>query len=348
MKAGELSVAVVVLNWNGRHHLADYLPSVLEHSGGARVIVADNGSHDDSEAVVGALGAEWLALPQNFGFAGGYNRALEQIEADVYVLLNSDVRVTAGWLLAPLRRLREDSGAGAVQPKVLADERPREFEYAGACGGFMDRLGYPYCRGRVFETVERDRGQYDHAVRCDWATGAACFVRAAAWREVGGFDDRFFAHMEEIDLCWRLRRAGYAIWCEPASVVYHLGGGTLAYSSPTKVYLNFRNSLSMLLKNGGGPAATLARLVPRLLLDGVAGLRFLAQGNRSALWAVVRAHGAFYRSAADSWRRRGESRVSPAVAVDGTRPLSIVAEYYLRGRRRFAELPAHGRAVVED
>ena len=332
-------VAVVILNWNGRQHLADYLPSVVEHSVGARVIVADNGSSDDSEAVARGLGAEWLALPQNFGFAGGYNRALAQVEADVYVLLNSDVRVTAGWLDAPLARLRADERVGAVQPKIRSVERPRHFEYAGAAGGFLDDLGYPYCRGRIFQTVECDEGQYDEPLRCDWASGAACFVAARAWRQVGGFDDSFFAHMEEIDLCWRLRRAGYQVWCEPASTVYHLGGGTLAYASPTKVYLNFRNSLKMILKNGGPPTAVVPRLYLRQLLDGVAALKFLAEGNRRAAAAVVRAHLAFYRRGSGVGRRRAVAHAWPTPPPGRPAVRSIVAAYYLRGRKRWSELP---------
>ena len=340
-------VAVVVLNWNGRDHLRRYLPSVLAHSGDARVVVADNGSTDDSEAVVRELGAEWLALGRNRGFAGGYNHALARVEADVYVLLNSDVRVTPGWLEAPLRRLAEDGRAGAVQPKVLADERPGEFEYAGAAGGFLDDLGYPYCRGRIFATLEADAGQYDAAVRCDWASGAACFVRAGAWRHVGGFDASYFAHMEEIDLCWRMRRAGYTVWCEPASAVYHLGGGTLAYASPRKTFLNFRNSLQTLLRNGGDAGAVLPRLLARQVLDGMAGLRFLARGEFASFAAVVRAHLAFYRRARGTWAARGVAIAFPGGGTPavGPRVRSIVAEYYLRGRRRFSELPHRGNAV---
>ena len=332
-----MTVAVVILNWNGRDHLATYLPSVVAHSAGARLVVADNGSTDDSAAVVATFPAvEWLALPENYGFAEGYNRALARVDAEVYVLLNSDVRVTAGWLDAPLRRLRADPRAAAVQPKVLADRQPTHFEYAGAAGGYLDALGYPYCRGRVFDAVEADRGQYDDAARIDWATGACCFVRAAAYREVGGLDGSYFAHMEEIDLCWRLRRAGYTCWVEPDSAVYHLGGGTLQYASPRKTYLNFRNSLTTLLKNA--PARQLLYALPaRLLLDGVAALRFLASGQPRALWAVVRAHFAFYARVPAALRAR---RTSPrAIRPRRLGPSgSVVLDYYARGRETFAAL----------
>ena len=347
--SGPPDCTVVILNWNGRDHLATYLPSVVANSPHARIVVADNGSTDDSQSVVDAHPpCEWLALEENYGFADGYNRALAGLAGEILVLLNSDVRVTPGWLDAPLARLAGDSRVAAVQPKVRADRAPTYFEYAGAAGGYLDRLGYPYCRGRVFATVEEDRGQYDTAREVDWATGACCFVRAGAWRAVGGFDGDFFAHMEEIDLCWRLRRAGYTCWVEPSSVVYHLGGGTLAYQSPRKTYLNFRNSLATLAKNLPG-----ARLVPvlfmRLVLDGVAGLKFLLAGEPAQVGAILRAHGRFYawlpgllrgRAAfaktlhTNSERRSGSQDRASA----GRRPWSVVWAYYVRGRQRFDRL----------
>ena len=334
-----MDVAVVILNWNGREHLRTYLPSVVEHSVGARVIVADNGSTDDSaDVVTGFTEVEWLALPENYGFAEGYNRALAQIEAEVYVLLNSDVRVTAGWLDAPLARLVTDERVAAVQPKVLADQRPDYFEYAGAAGGYLDALGYPYCRGRIFDTVERDVGQYDDAVPVDWATGACCFVRAGVWRELGGLDGSFFAHMEEIDLCWRMRRAGYTCWVEPGSTVYHLGGGTLAYQSPGKTYLNFRNSLTALVRNVGGIRLA-PKLFARLLLDGVAGLKFLLSGAPAHTWAIVRAHYAFFGRARAARTHRHVPAVAQPQAAPSVGPVrSILAAYYVWGRRRFSQL----------
>jgi GT2 family glycosyltransferase len=337
-----MTTAVVILNWNGKEHLSTYLPSVVEHSQGARIIVADNGSTDESKSVVAKLASvEWLALPQNYGFAEGYNKALQQLEADVYVLLNSDVRVTANWLDAPLQRLASDEKVGAVQPKILADERPTEFEYAGAAGGYIDALGYPYCRGRIFDTVEVDEGQYDEAVEVDWATGACCFVRANAYHALGGLDGSYFAHMEEIDFCWRLRRAGYSCWAEPASTVYHLGGGTLQYASPRKTYLNFRNSLTTLTKNSAGGLSLLVKLYLRLLLDGVAGLQFILKGQPKLCWAIVRAHFAYYGKLGEVLSQRKLAHAigeGSSASVLETGPKSIVYNYFAAGKKHFSEL----------
>ncbi len=351
---------MVILNWNGAAHLGTYLPSVVEFSAGARIVVADNGSTDGSEAVVADFAeVEWVALRQNFGFAEGYNRALALIEAECYVLLNSDVRVTAGWLDAPLAKLRTDARVAAVQPKVLADARPTHFEYAGAAGGYVDALGYPYCRGRIFDTVEEDRGQYDDAAEVDWATGACLFVRAEVWQLLGGFDGDFFAHMEEIDFCWRVRRAGFTCWVTPGSVVYHLGGGTLAYESPRKTYLNFRNSLAAIYKNNGGLRAAGTILV-RQALDGLAAVKFLlgGRGGLAQVGSIAKAHVHFYEN---TRRLRGQRRrwpvlakaahayhVAHGIAVEPLRPVSstgpstsILVDYYLRGRRTFSQI--HGR-----
>lgn len=337
-----MTTAVVILNWNGAQHLETYLPSVAEHSKEARVIVADNGSTDESEAVVNRFeGVEWLALPQNYGFAEGYNRALKQIEADIYVLLNSDVRVTANWLEAPLNRIVNDESVGAVQPKILADQRPSAFEYAGAAGGYIDALGYPYCRGRIFDTVEEDKGQYDDAVPVDWATGACCFVRASAWHALGGLDGSYFAHMEEIDFCWRLRRAGYSCWVEPSSMVFHLGGGTLQYASPRKTYLNFRNSLATLTKNAEGGLPLFFKVIVRMILDGVAGIQFVLKGQPKLCWAIIRAHFAYYGKLGKVLSQRSQQHrigtvSSHSVLIDG--PKSIVFSYFASGKKRFSDL----------
>ena len=330
-----MTVAVVILNWNGVGHLREFLPSVLAHSPGAEIIVADNGSTDESEAYVATLPpVRWLALRQNWGFAEGYNRALAQVEAEVFVLLNSDVRATPGWLDAPLAKLRSDVRVAAVQPKVLAQARPTHFEYAGASGGYVDALGYPYCRGRIFDTVERDEGQYDDAVTVDWATGCCLFFRAAAYRELGGLDGGFFAHMEEIDLCWRARRAGYTCWVTPASVVYHLGGGTLDYGSPRKTELNFRNSLVTLYRNEPSRAGGL-KVILRLLLDGVAAAKFAVTGGLRHVPAIWRAHGGFYAR----WRALRAERRRGGAAVRSEGPSrSILLDYYVRRRRRFSRL----------
>lgn len=337
-----MTTAVVILNWNGAQHLETYLPSVAEFSQGASIIVADNGSTDESKLVVDRFEqVEWLALPQNYGFAEGYNRALKEVDADIYVLLNSDVRVTASWLDAPLSWFKKDEKVGAVQPKILADERPSEFEYAGAAGGYLDKLGYPYCRGRIFDTVEVDKGQYDEAVQVDWATGACCFVRASAWHALGGLDGSYFAHMEEIDFCWRLRRAGYSCWVEPSSTVYHLGGGTLQYASPQKTYLNFRNSLTTLTKNAESGLPLFLKVVARMMLDGVAGLQFIVKGQPTLCWAIIRAHFAFYGKLGKILaQRKQQHRIGPgnsrSVLRDG--PNSIVFSYFAGGKKRFSQL----------
>ena len=345
-----MTTAIVILNWNGEDHLTTYLPSVVQYSTGARIIVADNGSTDESKAIVDRFeDVEWLSLPQNYGFAEGYNKALKQVKADVYVLLNSDVRVTANWLDAPLERLNSDKKVGAVQPKILADERPTEFEYAGAAGGYIDTLGYPYCRGRIFDTVEIDQGQYDDAVEIDWATGACCFVRASAYHALGGLDGSYFAHMEEIDFCWRLRRAGYTCWVEPSSAVYHLGGGTLQYASPRKTYLNFRNSLSTLTKNAERGLSLFVKVVLRMKLDGIAGLQFILKGQPKLCWAIIRAHFAFYgmfRTVLGQRKQEHSVGVGSSSSVlvtrpelfEGKAPKSIVLAYFLQGKKTFFDL----------
>ncbi len=293
-------IAIVILNYNTRQHLQEFLPSVLAHSAGAKVVVADNGSPDDSLEYLRRHfpEVELLDLKLNHGFAQGYNEALRQVNAEYYVILNSDVEVAPGWLEPVLDAMKKDPGIAVAQPKILqwepdVHEKSPRFEHAGAAGGWIDALGYPFCRGRIFSQREEDRGQYDTPQECFWAAGAAFFIRAELYHKFGGFDGDYFAHNEEIDLCWRLKRAGYAVWCFPQSVVYHLGGGTLEYENPRKVFLNFRNSLYSLLKNEPWPK--LLWLIPaRFLLDGLAGARFAAKGQFAAIWAIVRAHFSFY------------------------------------------------------
>jgi GT2 family glycosyltransferase len=290
-----MRTAVVILNWNGRQWLERFLPGVVLHSSGARVIVADNGSTDDSVAWLRSNqpSVDVLRLERNTGFAGGYNAALRQVPADRYVLLNSDVEVTPGWLAAMERYMDSDPGLAACQPKVLAHGNRHHFEHAGAAGGYMDRNGYPFCRGRIFEVTEQDHGQYDDDREVFWATGACLMIRADAFHEAGGFDERLFAHMEEIDLCWRLRRRGWRIGYTSGARVYHVGGGALGYGSPRKTYLNFRNSLIVLTKNlrrGWLPLNILRRLV----LDGAAAIKFLLEGHAAHSLQVLRAHWSFY------------------------------------------------------
>lgn len=240
-----MKISIVILNWNGAGMLRRFLPSVLECSEGADVIVADNGSEDDSLQVLAHdfPQVRTIVMNHNYGFAEGYNVALRQVDSDIYVLLNSDVRVTPGWLDPLVGFLEAHPQVAAVQPKIRCEWSPQDFEYAGASGGFIDTLGYPYCRGRLMGTVETDGGQYDEPVPVFWATGAALVIRSADYWSAGGLDGRFFAHQEEIDLCWRLRSRGRGIWCVPQSVIYHLGGGTLPQGSPRKTFLNFRNNL---------------------------------------------------------------------------------------------------------
>lgn len=338
-------VAVVILNYNTRRHLEQFLPSVVAHSPGARIVVADNGSPDDSVDFLqkNYPQVELIDLKTNYGFAEGYNRALRQVKADVYVILNSDVEVTSGWMAPVLDAMRADPSMAIAQPKILAWQEKERFEYAGAAGGWIDALGYPFCRGRIFSKREEDCGQYDDAQECFWAAGAAFFIRAELYHAFGGFDGDYFAHNEEIDLCWRLKRAGYSVWCIPQSVVYHLGGGTLEYENPRKVFLNFRNSLYSLLKNQ--PARTLLWLIPvRFLLDGLAGARFAAKGQFRAIWAIVRAHFSFYAH----FRHTVRKRFAVAAIIDrhkkkpqnrsGIYPGSIIVAHYLRRIKEFSKL----------
>lgn len=295
-----MKTAIVILNWNGAQMLRRFLPSVTSHSEEAEVIVADNASTDDSMQV---LREEFprvrtIVLDQNYGFAEGYNRALRQVEADVYVLLNSDVEVTPHWLTPILSYLETHPECAAVQPKLLAEHNREMFEYAGAAGGYIDRYGYPYCRGRVFGSVEPDHGQYDSTASLSWATGAALVIRSAAWHAVGGLDATFFAHQEEIDLCWRLRARGYDIVCCPASVVYHVGGGTLPQGSPRKTYLNFRNNLLLLYKNLPDPELRHVLRVRRWL-DAVAALKELLTLHVANFRAIRRARRDFRRQCHD-------------------------------------------------
>lgn len=285
-------VSVVILNWNGAEMIRRFLPSVVRYSSGndVEVCVADNASADESRAVVEKEfpSVRLICLDRNYGFADGYNKALEQVEARYAVLLNSDVEVTEGWLDTLVDYMDAHPDVAACQPKLLSFRDRKRFEYAGAAGGFIDRYGYPFCRGRIFDVVETDEGQYDTPVSVFWATGAALLVRLDIYRSAGGLDGRFFAHMEEIDLCWRLRSRGYSLVCVPASVVYHVGGATLKKENPRKTYLNFRNNLLMLYKNL--PEAELDHVLSvRKVLDYMAAVSFLLKGERANFKAVLKA-----------------------------------------------------------
>ena len=295
-----MDIAVVILNWNGLKMLQTYLPSVLrttaafgggESGDSAFVVVADNGSDDGS--------LEWVEkeypsvatveLDRNYGFTGGYNRALKEVEADYYVLLNSDVEVPDGWLEPMFEFLEETPEAGICQPKILSAADHGSFEYAGAAGGFIDRYGYPFCRGRILSNIERDRGQYDEPVEVFWATGACMMIRSSLYHHLGGLDEVFFAHMEEIDLCWRAKLLGYQVWCIPQSEVYHVGGGTLPNDSPRKLYLNYRNNLLLLYKNLPEKIRS-RRIIVRKCLDLASAAVYLVTGRWKSCAAVFRAH----------------------------------------------------------
>lgn len=336
-------VAVVILNWNGEEMLRRYLPTVINFSSGeATVCVADNASTDGSLYMLRTEFPECriVELDTNWGFADGYNKALEKVEAEYYVLLNSDVEVTQHWLSPLVDFMDANPDVAACQPKLLSVNDKDSFEYAGASGGFIDRYGYPYCRGRVFGDIEKDCGQYDTPISAFWATGAAMIVRSSDYWGVGGLDGRFFAHNEEIDLCWRLRLRGKKIYCVPASHVYHVGGGTLPKSNPMKTYLNFRNNLTMLYKNL--PDGELVRVMRvRWLLDYLAAFEMLLlQRSVGDFKAVVRARREFRR-----WKKdfKADREQIQALAVEKTIPerrrFSLLWQYYVKGKKTFAELP---------
>ena len=321
--------------------LERFLPSVMAHSDLADVIVADNASEDDSLAWLAENypGLRCIRLDRNYGFAEGYNRALRQVESEFYLLLNSDVEVTTGWLRPLLTYMDEHPDVAACQPKLRCEWQRDSFEYAGAAGGFVDALGYPYCRGRLMSTVERDQGQYDEPMAVLWATGAALLIRAEDYWQVGGLDGRFFAHQEEIDLCWRLRSRGRGVACVPQSVVYHLGGGTLPKDNPRKTFLNFRNNLLLLYKNL--PEERLRPVMRRRFwLDALASLQFLLTGQWASARAVWRARRAFGRMCpdfeADRRANLAAMRLSP-VPEQGT--FSLLWQYYVRRKRRWSDLP---------
>ena len=340
-------ISIVILNYNGAAMLRRFLPSVLAHSGEAEIIVADNASTDASRDVLRDEfpAVRTILLDQNYGFAEGYNQALRQVEADVFVLLNSDVEVTPGWLTPLITYLEAHPECAALQPKIRqwaepADSAVRQrFEYAGASGGYLDRYGYPYCRGRVFGTLEQDRGQYDTPVPVLWATGAALVIRAADWRESGGLDGRFFAHQEEIDLCWRLRARGRSIVCVPQSVVFHVGGGTLPTGSPRKNYLNFRNNLLLLYKNL--PERDLRPVLRlRRWLDLVAALKELLTGHWQNFRAIRRARRDFRKLRPEYEAVRADNlRRTTTDLIPERTAFSLLWQYYVRRRTSYDRLP---------
>ena len=327
-----MDTAVVILNWNGLPMLQAYLPTLVARTQdpGAFIVVADNGSTDGS---VDWLQANWpdirtLRFDKNYGFTGGYNRALREIDADYYVLLNSDVEVSEGWLAPLVGFLEEHPEVGICQPKILSMADRGRFEYAGAAGGFIDRYGYPFCRGRILSNLESDTGQYDEAEDCFWATGACMVVRSALYHHLGGLDELFFAHMEEIDFCWRAKLLGYQVWCVPASTVWHVGGGTLPNNSPKKLYFNYRNNLLMLYKNLP-ERVRWSRIFIRMCLDGASAAIYLLSGKWPFFKAVWRAHRDYRRMRRDEDPSPFEEERNNIGLYDG----SIVLKFFLSGRK---------------
>lgn len=337
----KVEVAVVILNYNGAHFLKQFLKNVIDHSPNCSIYLADNGSSDESIAYTRQHhpGVHIINNGGNYGYAEGYCRALKNIRADYYVLLNSDVEVSAGWTQPIIDLMENNPNIGACQPKILDFANRTRFEYAGAAGGYIDKLGYPFCRGRLFNALEEDEGQYNNATEVFWATGACLFVRADAYHQAGGLDERYFAHMEEIDLCWRLQNFGYKIMVQPQSVIYHIGGGTLNKLSKQKTYLNFRNNLSTLTKNHP-PKNLLPKILIRLILDGVAAFKFLLDGQPKHFFAVLRAHFAYYAWLPYLFAERKRLQNSRGFKYNYNQIYngSVVLEYFVKGKKSFSQL----------
>ncbi len=330
-----MKTAIVILNWNGKNLLERFLPSVIENSKHlADIYLADNASTDGSVAYCKTHFSEVNIVQnlENGGYAKGYNDALQHIQADLYVLLNSDVETPKGWLDPMVALFKQDSSLGAAQPKILDLNKKTHFEYAGAAGGFLDTLGYPYCRGRIFDHCEEDKGQYNDTIEVDWASGACLFIKADVFKEVQGLDEDYFAHQEEIDLCWRIQNHGYKVMACGATAIYHLGGATLSNINPKKTYYNFRNSLFTIVKNE--TKGIFLRILIRLILDGIAGVRFLFKGKLSHVWAIIKAHFSFYFYIPKFLRkRRKQHKVSIL-----KKPNTIVYSYYIKGIKKFTDL----------
>ena len=328
----QAKIAVVILNYNGVHWLERFLDQVIKNSPEAEVIVTDNASSDNSISFLKEHFPKTRLIQNknNDGYAGGYNKALSQVNADYFVLLNTDVEVSSNWIMPVIDLMDKDPKIAACQPKIKQYHNKAFFEYAGACGGFLDKFGFPYCRGRIFETLEEDKGQYDNVMEVFWATGACLFIRASSFFEIGGFDDEFFAHMEEIDLCWRLQKSGYKIMCQPKSVVYHVGGGTLNSSSSFKTYLNYRNNLYMLYKNLEKNRFSI--IFRRMALDGLSSIKFLMDGKPKHILAILRAHISFYAKISTLKRKRSKLKKS------NLDDFSIIYKYFVRKKKTYSDL----------
>ena len=327
-------IAVVILNWNGAKLLEQFLPSIIAYSEEAMIYVADNASTDHSIEVIKSQfpSAKIIQNTDNFGFAKGYNEALKHVEEPYYALVNSDIEVTENWLQPIINMFETEPKTAIIQPKLLDFKKKTHFEYAGAAGGFIDKYGYPFCRGRIFDTVEADKNQYDDEIEIFWATGACFFIRKEVFRTLKGFDDDFFAHQEEIDLCWRAFNLGYVSKYTSKSVVYHVGGATLNEGNPRKTFLNFRNSLLMLTKNL--PKNQLFPILfMRLCLDGLAGIQFILKGKFKHCWAIIQAHFYYYHLANQFYKKRGAIQKSNYYKIN-----SIVYRYFIKNGKVFADL----------
>lgn len=338
METQKIKTAVVILNWNGKKWLEKFLPNLLLYSSDSKVFIADNASTDDSISFVKMNYPQFNIIlnETNGGFSKGYNQALKEINAEYYILLNSDVDVTNEWIPPIIKLMDSDKSVAACQPKVLDFNNKVKFEYAGASGGYIDNLGYPFCRGRVFDSIEDDNGQYDDVAEIFWATGACICLRSSYFWGIGGFDEDFFAHQEEIDLCWRLKNKGYKIMVQPKSFIFHVGGGTLSVGSPIKTYLNFRNNLYMLFKNL--PIINLLYVLPiRLVLDGLAALTFLKKksGIKHFL-SVAKAHFVFYYKLPILIKKR--KNIETCNVLVGKKKWSILYRSKLRGKKIFSDL----------
>jgi len=335
----EPSVAIVILNWNGQKLLEKFLPSVLQSAyPNLQIVVGDNASTDNSIQFIADNfpNIRIINNDRNYGFAEGYNKILQQIEADYYILLNSDVEVPADWITPVINLMKKDDLIAAAQPKIKWQRDKSKFEYAGAAGGFMDLHAFPFCRGRIFDTVESDLGQYNDAREIFWASGAALFIKSKCWREVGGLDIDLFAHMEEIDICWRLKNLGYKIMFCPKAEVYHVGGGTLNANNPYKTYLNFRNNLLIMQKNLPKEDAYW-RIPIRFLLDFIAWIRFLLQGKTEFAMAITKAHVFFIKNLSKTANKRTRRQL-PYLSHKGVYKNSIVYDYFIRKIDQFSKL----------
>ncbi len=329
--------AVVILNYNGAHFLRKFLPGIIENSRDCEIVVADNGSSDESATIVKELfpTVRYLQFDTNYGFCGGYNRALAQIDSEYYVLLNSDVEVTENWTKPIITLFQHYPDVAAIQPKMLAYDDRHRYEYAGAAGGWIDALGYPFCRGRIFSGMEQDTGQYNDTTEVFWASGACLFIRAELYHRFGGLDEDFFAHMEEIDLCWRMKHAGYKILYTHRSVIYHVGGGTLHKTNPRKTFFNFRNGLVLLIKNL--PVSEWWKIPVRIGLDWVASAKFLFTGKFGDAWMVLKAHLHVLVNFPKHIRKRKKIHYDKNIET-GIYPSFLLYDYHVRGRKTFGSL----------